>query len=448
MNNFKLITLSLVAATALSFTGCGGGGSSTPSSSTGSTGSTGSTTTPTVTDNTAYDYFVKDAGKSGDDFDATGGTIYYNDKTTVAGVDESTIWKGTAGSMDPIETPNSTANTVDLTVGKAIVDVPATPITKDTTWTKNNVYVLEGHVKVQNAKLTIEPGTVVAGKIPNSYLLIDTTATIDANGTKAEPITFTSLKDANGTSTQNATGEWGGFIIAGLAHTHYSGNTYEADTSVSFGSTGHDHDADSSGILNYVSIKHSGYAVEIDKELNGLSLAGVGSGTTLTNIAVIGGADDGMEIWGGMPNLTNLYIYNAQDDSTDTDLGYRGTLKNVLVRQNVVDNTNSHDSSCMEFGNDENTITTDDSTATQPNVINYTCYVKGGGFYNKNDAGFKWNNVKFISDKTAAYELAHFRSADAYTTGAKHLLGDVSFYDSNVVLTQENTYSKKNSKVQ
>jgi len=433
MNNFKIITLSLVAATAISFTGCGssGGGSSTTPPA-----------TPTVNDNTAYDYFITD-----NKIDVSGaGSITYNSLAT-NGVDETTIWKGTAGSMDPIEDPTSTANTDDLTVGKTIVDVTSN-ISADTTWTSDKVYVLEGHIKVQNAKLTIQPGTVVAGKIPNSYLLIDTTATIDANGTKADPITFTSLADANGSSTQNSTGEWGGLILAGNAYTHYSGNTYEADTTVSFGSTDHTHDTDSSGILNYVSIKHSGYAVEIDKELNGLSLAGVGSGTTLTNIAIIGGADDGMEIWGGMPNLTNLYVYNAQDDSTDTDLGYRGTLENVLVRQVNVDNTNTHDSACMEFGNDSNTIVTDDTNATQPNVINYTCYVKGGGFYNKNDAGFIWNNVKFVSDKATDYELVHFRSADAYTTGAKHITGPVSFYDSAVVLDDNNTYTHENSKVQ
>jgi len=436
MNTFKITTLSLVAAAALSLTGCGGSSSST-------TPTTPSASVPTVNDNTAYDYFVKDS-----QIDiASAGSITYNSTSAATGVTEANIWKGKTNSMLPIETPDSNASTDDLTIGKTLVDVNSN-ITANTTWTSDKVYVLGGHIKVQNAKLTIQPGTVVAGKIPNSYLLIDTTATIDANGTLANPITFTSLKDANGTSTQNSTGEWGGFIIAGNAYTHYSGNTYEADTTVSFGSTGHTHDADSSGILNYVSIKHSGYAVEIDKELNGLSLAGVGSGTTLTNIAIIGGADDGMEIWGGMPNLTNLYVYNAQDDSTDTDLGYRGSLTNVLVRQNIVDNTNSHDSSCMEFGNDSNTIVTDDTNATQPNVENYTCYVKGGGFYNKNDAGFKWNNVKFISDKATDYELVHFRSADAYTTGAKHILGPVSFYDSNVTLSQDNTYSKKNSKVQ
>jgi hypothetical protein len=100
----------------------------------------------------------------------------------------------------------------------------------------------------------------------------------------------------------------------------------------------------------------------------------------------------------------------------------------------------------MEFGNDNNTIDTDDSTATQPTIINYTGYIKGGGFYNKYDAGFKWDNVKFISDKTVDQELIHFRGEDAYTTGAKHILSDVCFKDNSVTLSDATTFSDTNSK--
>ena len=153
-----------------------------------------------------------------------------------------------------------------------------------------------------------------------------------------------------------------------------------------------------------------------------------------------------MEIWGGTVNIDGIYIYNAKDDSVDTDLGYRGTIKNVLVKQVLVDKDNNHDSSAMEFGNDHNTIVTDDTNATQPTIENFTAYVKGGGFYNKFDAGFKWKNVKFISDKAADYELVHFRGTDSYDTGAKHVLGDVCFKDTVVTLDEANTYSKSNSK--
>ena len=325
-------------------------------------------------------------------------------------------------------------------------DLPA-EITSCTKLTAGSTWYLPGKVVVKNGTtLKIDAGAVVAGKTPASFLAIAAGSKLLAVGTQADPITFTSKLDDDGQSQDNAAGEWGGLVLAGHAYTHYSKNTYEADEKITYGRTDHKYDAESSGDLEYVVIKHSGYEVEKDKELNGLSLAGVGSGTVIKHVAVIGGLDDGMEIWGGTVNIDGLYIYNANDDSVDTDLGYRGTIQNVLVRQVNVDKTNNHDSAGMEFGNDQNTISTDDTNATQPTIINYTGYIKGGGFYNKFDAGFKWNNVKFISNKTVDLEQVHFRGTDSYDTGAKHALGAVSFIDNNVTLTAANTYSASNSK--
>ncbi len=354
------------------------------------------------------------------------------DSSVCTGATEANIWKGKAGSNDPLESPSAS--------------IPNT-ITSNLTLTADKVWSISGKVNVKSpAVLTIEPGTTLAGATPNSYMVIEPGAQIIANGTQAKPIVFTSQKDIDGGSKDNAAGEWGGLVLAGNAYTHYSNNKYEADESVTFGSTDHTHDTESSGSLQYVVIKHTGYEVEKDKELNGLSLAGVGSGTVLKNIAIIGGLDDGIEIWGGTANIDGLYVYNAHDDSVDTDLGYRGTIQNVLVRQVNVDKTNNHDSAGMEFGNDNNTITTDDTNATQPTIINYTGYIKGGGFYNKYDAGFKWDNVKFVSEKTVDFEQVHFRGEDSYDTGAKHANGPVTFIDNNVTLAADNTYSASNSK--
>ena len=342
---------------------------------------------------------------------------------------------GGGGSSAPAPAPAPTTNTLkgDIKANKTL--------------TADKVWYLDGKVNVSNgATLTIEPGTTIAGKTPNSFMVVEPGSKLNAVGTLAKPIVFTSKKDVDGNSADNKAGEWGGLVLAGNAYTHYSNNAYEADPSVKFGSSDHTHDGDSSGDLEYVLIKHSGYEVEKDKELNGLSLAGVGSGTKLENIAIIGGLDDGIEIWGGTANITGLYVYNANDDSVDTDLGYRGTIKNVLVKQVNVDKANNHDSAGMEFGNDHNSITTDDTNATQPTIINYTGYIKGGGFYNKFDAGFKWINVKFVSEKSTDQELIHFRGTDSYDTGAKHVDGDVCMKDTAVALNEDNAYSKSNSK--
>jgi len=343
---------------------------------------------------------------------------------------------------------SGTTTTTTLPNCDASFTVLDSVISTSTTLDANKTYGMDGKVSVKSpAVLTIPAGTTIAGCTPSSFMVIQPGAKIIADGTLAKPIVFTSQKDVLGQSANNLAGEWGGLVLAGNAYTHYSNNTYEADSSVSFGSTGHKHDTDSSGTLNYVSIKHSGYEVEKDKELNGLSLAGVGSGTTLTNIAIIGGLDDGVEIWGGTANITGLYVYNAQDDSVDTDLGYRGTIKNVLAKQVNVDSANNHDSAGMEFGNDHNTIVTDDTNATQPIMINYTAYVKGGGISLKDDAGLRLSNVKFISAKTVDTQQVFYRSADVVDTNAVHVDGDVCFKDTVTTLADNNTtYSDTNSK--
>ncbi|WP_297443973.1 hypothetical protein [Sulfurimonas sp.] len=331
----------------------------------------------------------------------------------------------------------------------AIVDVRLpNVIDSNMTLSASKVYGIDRKVIVNNgATLTIEPGTTLAGCSLYSFLAIANDAKIIAKGTKHKPIIFTSQLDLLGfSSPRNSLGEWGGLVIAGRAYTHYKENKYEADESITFGSQSHEYDEDSSGILEYVVIKYTGYEVKKDKELNGLSLAGVGSGTVIKNIAIIGGADDGIEIWGGSVNIDGLYVYNAKDDSVDVDLGYRGEIKNVLVVQNKVSKTNNHDSSAMEFGNDENLIKTGEKTATLPTIKNLTAYIKGGGIYNKYDAGFRLKNVKILSEKKENCEMVHFRGKDSYTTGAKFLDGDLCLYDKAKPLKIKELFSKKNSK--
>ncbi len=357
------------------------------------------------------------------------------DSSACTGADEATIWKGKAGTNDALESPSASIPNV---------------ITSSMTLTADKVWSINGKVNVKApAVLTIEAGTTLAGATPNSFMVIEPGAQIMAVGTQAKPIVFTSQKDVDGNSADNSAGEWGGLVLAGNAYTHYGIAKYEADETVEFGCddvTVMCNNTQSSGDLEYVLVKHTGYEVEKDKELNGLSLAGVGSGTVLKNIAIIGGLDDGLEIWGGTANIDGLYVYNAQDDSVDTDLGYRGTIQNVLVKQVHVDKTNNHDSAGMEFGNDNNTIVTDDSNATQPTMINYTAYVKGGGISLKNDAGLNVDNVKFVSAKAADTEQVFYRSADVYQTNAVNIDGNICFYDSAVVLDESATYSAVNSK--
>jgi len=214
------------------------------------------------------------------------------------------------------------------------------------------VYSLDGKVKVKNgATITIPAGTHFQSAA-SSYLVVTAGSQIFANGTEAAPIVFDGLagNGMNGTS-----GEWGGLTILGNAQTNEAGLVYEVDAGdadFAFGSITTDNNTESSGSLNYVTIYNSGYAVAENQEVNGLSLAGIGSGTQIQNITIYNSGDDGVELWGGTVNLQNISITNAQDDSFDVDNGYTGTVQNLTVVQGpacaaLVEMTNSGDASIV-----------------------------------------------------------------------------------------------------
>jgi hypothetical protein len=82
--------------------------------------------------------------------------------------------------------------------------------------------------------------------------------------------------------------------------------------------------ADNSGVVKYMSLRFGGYVYATNKEINGLTMGGVGSGTTIENVEIIGNTDDGMEIFGGTVNTKRIAVAFCQDDSFDLDEGHQG----------------------------------------------------------------------------------------------------------------------------
>ena len=68
-----------------------------------------------------------------------------------------------------------------------------------------------------------------------------------------------------------------------------------------------------------------------DNEINGLTLGGVGTGTVIDNIEVVGNVDDGIEFFGGTVNASNLLVWGQGDDGLDIDQAYAGTVDNAVV---------------------------------------------------------------------------------------------------------------------
>lgn len=222
-------------------------------------------------------------------------------------------------------------------------------ISEDTTWTADNIYVLNQEIRVINgATLTIEPGTLIKaapGEFPNaSMLLITQGSKINAVGTPEKPIVFTSSDDNitrveesnQSLLNENNKGLWGGIIILGTApistetgdvSTFYVGLD-PSDKGNYYGGTNVE---DNSGIMKYVSIRYGGTYMGTGSESNGLTLCGVGNKTQIDQIEVYANQDDGIEFFGGTVNASNLLVYNSGDDGIDLDEGYSGEIKNIMV---------------------------------------------------------------------------------------------------------------------
>ena len=228
-------------------------------------------------------------------------------------------------------------------------------ITSDMTLTNDVIWELDGRVTVTSgATLTINEGTIIkayAGQEASAAVLIVARgAKIEANGTADKPIIFTSIADnialgqKFGTNlTENDRGLWGGVIILGKAKASLSGDALEnqiegipaSDTNGLYGGSDN---ADDSGTLNYVSIRHGGTSIGDGNEINGLTLGAVGTGTSISNIEVVANVDDGIEWFGGSVNVSNAIVWACGDDALDIDEAYSGTISNsVAILGNVSD---------------------------------------------------------------------------------------------------------------
>jgi predicted small lipoprotein YifL len=273
-------------------------------------------------------------------------------------------------------------------------------ITANTTWTNDKIWVLDGLVAVKGATLTIEEGTIIAGKYGtganSSYLVIDKDATIEAVGTADEPIIFTSETAVDGGTPDY--GQWGGVTIIGTA----------ANAQVTAYEVNEDFVADdtnltgSSGTLKHVMILNSGITMAEDKEINGLSFVGVGSGTTVENITVDLSDDDGIELWGGTVDLTNVFISRCTDDHFDIDDGYSGTVRNLVIN-------NTTGAAGIEMSGD--TVATFDGFSITMNESSK----EGALYFKKDDIGghFKNGTISYnVSTDDSSDGAIHSKSAD------------------------------------
>lgn len=312
-----------------------------------------------------------------------------------------------------------------LALGAALAVQAQTPtdtlkgaITADKTLDTDKIWIISGFVTVDSpAVLTIKPGTKVQGqKSTKGTLAIKPGAKIIAEGTKANPITFSSDEP----DSSKTRGSWGGIVMLGRAKTNKGTDKFEARDDWAYGGT---NDDDSSGVLRYVRLQVPGFPVAPDKELNGITFAGVGRKTVISHVQVHTGDDDGFEWFGGSVNASNLVVTNQVDDGFDSDNGFSGTVSWSIdlqgtdanrVREYIVKTSSGADSTvklpdevvgdkCFESSSTK--LASGDATPqTKPTWSNITCIDNGksGGAVNLNEHAVGiFQKVLLVGDSSA-----------------------------------------------
>lgn len=185
-------------------------------------------------------------------------------------------------------------------------------------------YQLTGTVTVKNGGTLVIPAgikiTATAGSL--SYILVEQGGKIFVNGTAASPVVFTS-------ETTEA-GNWGGIVICGKApiNTGSSGSSEIANSI--YGGT---EATDNSGSLNFVRIEYAGAEFSAGKKFNGLSLFGIGNATKVESIALLNNADDGIEIYGGTVNVSNIVSMGNTNHAFSYKDGWVGNASNIYTKR-------------------------------------------------------------------------------------------------------------------
>jgi len=263
---------------------------------------------------------------------------------------------------------------------------------------KKGTYTMVGWIYVdEGATLTIEPGTVIKGTDINydgtpaatgSSLIIMRGAKIMAEGTREQPIVFTSNQPIG----QRQPADWGGVIICGRARNNKGEMDIEGGVTAPHG--GND-DNDNSGVLRFVRIEFGGYPFAADTEINGLTMGSVGRGTTIEYVQVSYCGDDSFEWFGGSVNGRYLIAYHGWDDDFDTDNGFSGKLQFLLgvrdPRIADISNSNGFESDNDNPGSNDQPYT----TAVFSNVTIIGPRVQDNSFTNTPGyiTGYNWGNT-------------------------------------------------------
>lgn len=293
-------------------------------------------------------------------------------------------------------------------------------IATDTTWTSNNVYVLQQPIFITNgATLTVHAGTVIRGEkeftTDPGALIVSRGSKVRMMGTETAPIVMTTTNDDHFVGPTPVVGTppwstpnnglarlWGGLILLGNAYiaTDDGGATVSPNASLSRqieglvgdgARYGGGNDDDDSGEVHYVSIRYGGFVLGDANEINGMTFGAVGRGTDVDHVEVFQNKDDGFEFFGSTVNTKYLMAWVDGDDGFDWDEGYRGKAQFWLRVQGPLSGEGdlSDKGSEMDGGDGDSS-----QPSSCPTIYNAT-YIGTG-----RDSGYKKNTALMFRDGT------------------------------------------------
>jgi hypothetical protein len=246
------------------------------------------------------------------------------------------------GAQRSVASGEATATTKNFGFASATIN---TDITTSRTLYADTAYTLSGFIHVANgAVLTIQPGTKVYGDYNTlgSAIMIMKGAKIQAVGTAAAPIVFTSSRAAG----QRQPGDWGGLLLVGnginnrsgvvnVEGTGTDGNTVVGGKNYTVQYNGGTVATDNSGTLQYVRVEFAGFAPLQDQEFNSFTFCALGSGTRASYLESLSPLDDAYEFFGGGFDIDHLIAFETADDMFDMSEGWSGRMQ-FLIGINTV----------------------------------------------------------------------------------------------------------------
>lgn len=331
-----------------------------------------------------------------------GGGVDLKVSTTDNSVDNSQNTSGGGGSTNPCASytiPNSSqvrqgtfdgrncvygadfvGTTNPLLVDLTIPFISGVHLFQDSLFVGQNVSSGAAPAGGTGPKLTIAAGNTLAFSDSADYVLINRGSQIIAQGSPSAPITFTAFADAvSNTAGANDVSLWGGVVINGNGITNNCTDDQRANNQCHVTAEGQpsnyggNDNAESSGSLRYVIVKHTGFEVAPGDELNGITFNAVGAGTEVEFVQVYSTFDDGLEFFGGAVNVSNAVVLFARDDSLDFSDGWSGTIDKALVIHYRTDGNRCVEGDNIGEGRSNAGAPLDTTPLTNPTIRNMTC---------------------------------------------------------------------------